>query len=344
MNKNQAALGLCALLLGCGGFLDDDDGEPALVVTSTGAVQRLGATEDGVSVTWSGSIDPSTNVRIVSDGSDVFVASGQEVRAFDDGDAGTELWDPAVSFATDVVAIAGPAGGALFVLTIDSLVAVQVADGAELWRQDLFDLGDPSDDALAVVDGALFLAGNPINRIDVADGTVTHTAAGSASISRLVGANGSVYVGGPSGVTAYSSSSLSQAWHHDTDGSVDELAIGNGSVLYAVFGGTGGLGLLTSSGNPVGEAEPGEVFQAVAIGGSLLLGARADGTLVALDAADLAEVWTVAGDSGVWGMSLNSQTIFYATGGELDGLNLDDGGQIYGPFTGNGEIVAVDAL
>ncbi len=336
---------LPGILAACGPILDDDDGEPVVVGTSSGAVQRFGATEEaGASVIWSGSIDPSNNVRIIADGSDVFVASGQEVKLFDDGDAGADFWDPPVSFATDVIAIAGPVGGAIFVLTDSALVAIQIADGAELWNIDLFDLGDPSDDALTVVDGALFLAGNPTNRIDPDTGDVTHSAAGTASISRLVGASGSVYVGGPNGVTAYSSSDLSQSWHHDTDGSVDDMVVSGGSVGYAVFGGTGGLGLLTTSGNPVAQAEPDEVFQALALGGNLLLGARADGTLVALDEADLAEVWTAPGDSDVRGLSLNSQTIFYASGGTLDGINLADGGHLYGPVSGNGSIVAAQAL
>lgn len=335
---------LAALLASCGPIFDDDDGEPAVVGTSSGAVQRVAASEEGTRVVWSGAIDPSNNVRILSDGADVFVASGQEVKLFDDDSSGASLWDPPVAFATDVIAIAGPADGALFVLTDSALVAIEVSDGSERWNIDLFDLGDPADDAIAVVGGALFLAGDPINRIDPATGDVTHSAAGTASISRLVGESGSVYVGGPSGVTAYAASTLSQSWHHDTDGSVEELAVSGGSVGYAIFGGSGGVGLLTTSGNPVGEAEPDEVFQALALGGSLLVGARADGTLVALDEADLSEVWTAPGDSEVRGLSLNSQTIFYATGGVLDGINLDDGSHLYGPVSGDGSIIAVRAL
>jgi hypothetical protein len=344
MSPNRSLLTLCALLVGCGGILDDDDGEPAVLATSSGAVQRISATEELVSISWSGTIDASNTVGIIDDGRDVFISSGQEVRAFDDGAGGAQLWDPAVSFATQVVAIAGPAGGALFVLTIDSLVAIQVSDGAELWRAELFDLGDPADDALAVVGSGVFLGGNPISRLDVSDGTLTHTAPGSATISALVGDGSTIYVGGPNGVTAFAASNLSQSWHHDTDGSVDDLVVGGGSIFYSVFGGGGGVGLLTTSGNPVGTAEPDEVFQALAIGGNLLLGARADGTLVALDELDLSEVWVVTGDSDVGGLALNSQTVFYVTGGALDGLNLSDGDQIFPVFSGNGSIVGIQAL
>ncbi len=342
--RTTAVWGALALVMvGCGPILDDDDGEPAVVATNTGAVQRIGAAEELVSVLWSGTIDASSSVSILADGSDVFVGSGQEVRAFDDGDGGNEVWDPPVSFATEVVALAGPGGGNLFVLTIDSLVALNVADGSEVWRQDLFDLGDPANDALAFGAGAVFLGGDPISRLDPATGDVTHTADGTSQISDVVVDGNSVFVGGPDGVTAFGATSLGESWHHPTSGDVDALAVGNGTVLYSVFGGDGGMGALTSSGNPIGEAEPGEVFQTVAVAGSLLLGARADGTLVALDAADLGEVWTAPGDSTVWGLSTNAQTVFYATGGALDGLNLDDGSQLW-DFAGNGDIVEALAL
>ena len=323
----------------CLGPLDDDDGEPVLVGTDGGEVQRLSASEEQVSVSWTASIDPSNQVLAAPARADGLVASGQELRGFG-RDSGDELWDAPVSFASDVVALT-EGSGLVFALTFDSLVALDVSDGAEAWRVELFDLGDPADAALAFGAGAVFVGGNPIARINASTGATTHTADGSSSISDIVVSGSTLYVGSPDGVQALSASDLSEDWLHPTASEVDHVAVGSVSVFYSVFG--GGVGALTLSGNPTGTALDGDVVQALAIGGNLLLAARSDGLLFAFDEADVSEVWNVAGDSEIWALSVNDQTVFYATGGALDGLNLADSSSLWS-FTSSGRVVAAEAL
>lgn len=322
----------------CLGPIDDDDGEPVLIGTDDGQVQLLSASEEQVSTTWTGGIDPSSEVLIATAGDDVFVASGQELRGFGVAD-GSEFWSAPVSFASNVVAVA-QGGGLVYVMTFDSLVALDVSDGAEAWRVELFDLGDPADAALAYGDGAVFVGGDPIVRLSASTGAQTHDSDGSSQISDIVASGGTLYIGTPQGVQALDTSDLSEQWLHPA-GSVDHVVVGGVSVFYSVFG--GGVGALTPSGNPTGEALDGDVIDALAIGDNLLLAARSDGLLFALDEADMSEVWNVVGDSEIWALSANRQTVFFATGGSLDGLNLADSSSLWS-FTSSGRVVAAQAL
>lgn len=325
----------------CDGLIDDDDGEPIVIATSEGEVQRLAAGDEAAGSVWTDEIDPANRVSIVAEGSDLFVASGQEVRAWD-LDTGDVLWDPAVSLATVAVELAGPGSGSIFVRTSDALVAFQVADGAEVWRLDGLEVSTAAPDALAFGSGSLFLGGDPIMRIDPGTGDVLDEVAGSQDISDVAVADGTLYAGTPTGVQAFSASDLGFLWEHETIDQVDHLVVGDISVFYSVFG--GGVGALTLSGNPTGEAEDGEVFSALAISQNLLIAGRSDGTLFAFDENDVSEVWALLTREGApKDVAANDRSVFYAVEGLLDGLNLEDAAQLWVHNPG-GDVVAVEAL
>ena len=327
----------------CDPAVDDDDGggEPLVIATSNGEVQRLAAGDESASAVWTAQIDAASQVSIVGDGNDLFVASGQEVRVWD-LDTGDPLWDPPVSLATGAVAMTGPGAGSIFVRTVDSLIAFQVADGAEVWRLDGLDLDGASDAAIAYGSGSLFVGGDPIRRIDPGTGEVLDEAAGDPSIRDLAVAGGTVYVGAPTGVRAFSAADLGFLWQQDTDDPVDHLVVGDVSVFYSVFG--GGVEAMTLTGNPTGEAEDGEVFDALAISNNLLLAGRTDGTLFAFDETDVSEVWAVVDRQGtVWDVAANDQSVFFAVQGLMDGMNLDDASLLW-THSPSGNVVAVEAL
>ena len=325
----------------CEDPLDDDDGDPLVIATSAGEVQRLSAGDETASAVWTAEIDPASQVSIVGEGNDLFVASGQEVRAWD-LDTGDALWDPPVSLATVAIALAGPGAGSVFVLTEDSLVAFQVADGAEVWRLQGLDLTGAADHALAYGSGSLFLGGDPIRRIDPGTGDVLDEVAGDVSISDLVVAGDTVYLGAPTGVQAYEAGDLGFLWEHPTADDVDHLTVGDISVFYSVFG--GGVGALTLSGNPTGTAEDGEVFSTLAISENLLLAGRSDGTLLAFDETDVSEVWAVVDrESPAWDVAANDRSVFFAVAGLLDGMNLEDASLLW-PHSPSGNVVAVETF
>ena len=325
----------------CDPIVDDDDGEPLVIATSQGEVQRLAAGDEAASSVWTAEIDPAGRVSIVAEGTDLFVASGQEIRAWD-LDTGEVLWDPPVSVATSAVELAGPGAGSIFVRTSDSLIAFQVADGAEVWRLDGLELGDPSDDALVYGSGSLFLGGDPIMRLDPGTGEVLDEVVGSQFISDLAVADGTLYAGTPTGLQAFSASGLDFLWEHETIDAVDHVVVGDISVFYSVVG--GGVGALTLSGNPTGAAEDGEVFNVLAISSNLLLAGRSDGTLFAFDETDVSEVWAlVTRNEAPRDLAANDRSVFYAVEGLLDGLNLEDAAQLW-THNPSGDVVAVEAL
>lgn len=332
---------LLALLAGCDELPFDGDGDPVVVVTSTGEVQRLSAGDDSASALWTASIDSSNQVSIAADGSDLFVASGQEIGAWD-RDSGEAIWDAPVAMETEVVALAGVGGGAVFARTFDALVALQAADGGEIWRLDGLDLAGAADSALAYGSGAVFLGGSPMRRIDPASGGVTDEEAGDQDTSEIAVGGSTLYAGMSSGVQAFGAAGLSFQWENPTADGVDHLSVGDDSVLYSVLG--GGVGALTLGGNPIGEAQDGEVFDALAISGNLLLAARTDGTLFAFDEAQVEEVWVVEDTQGtVWDLAVNDRTVFYAVDGVLEAINLEDAAALWTHNT-DGNIVAVEAL
>ena len=122
---------------------------------------------------------------------------------------------------------------------------------------------------------------------------------------------------------------MEEQWRHYTEDEVDNLVANSTSVFYSVVG--QGVGVLTTTGNPVGVAGDDGVFEALAISSdNLLLGARSDATLFAWDESSLAELWSVtASNTPVQGLVVTTLSVFYANGGYVDGVTLEDGGSLW---------------
>ena len=321
------SLGACEL------FIDEDpaDGTPFALATDQGSLQLLSGGTVSASLLWDAEIAAAGKASIASDGNSLFVGSGTEVNAFSQS-SGAALWTAPIDVAGDVVALAGPGQGAVYAMTLDgTLAALAVNDGSLLWSVDLLvGLPGSSDDALLFAAGALLLGGDPIRSLDPADGSVRASyASGDSYVSDMAVVGSTLFAGLADGVVALSVSSLSEQWRHDTADEVDNLAVGSASVFYSVVG--QGVGLLTTTGNPVAEAGGDAVFEALAVSSeNLLLGARSDGTLFAWDEAALADVWSVPDlSTPVQGLVSNSNSVFYAHGLFVDGINLSDGSSLW---------------
>ncbi len=340
-------LGLGSILLvgaDClGSFVDDDDGEPVILATDAGFLGRISGTDSEGTTVWTGSIDGANRVSMVEDGTTVYVGAGSTVAAFPLDNSGSAIADWTWSAPDDVVALAGPGVGAVFVMTTSTLHAVGT-EGGEIWSLDLLvDLSGVSDDALGFEGGDLILGGDPTRRLDPSNGDVTHSlATGSSDVSDLVVSGGVAYIGSATGVVAASSGALAEQWTHATDGEVDELAASAGGVAYAVRGGV--VGFLTSGGNPVFDsgAETG-VFDGLVISQNVVIAARADGALLAWDELDGTEVWNESLTGPVGDVEANDRTVFYGHGDELEALALSDGSSLW-RLTTTGGPAAVLAL
>jgi len=336
IRHSLAPLGVLVLLLalaGCDSGLFDDEGAAFFVGTDDGKVLSLLGGDSQATYAWEADIASSSKVVMDGSGDDLLVGSGQEVVAFS-AETGESLWGQSVSLGDDVVAVAGPLSGVAIVMTLEPyLVGLDMADGSELWRLDLLLGGDASDDAVAVGSGGVFLGGADILKLDPETGTEQASydnGTGSSYVVDMHVVGSTVYAGLEDGVVALSTSSLAEQWRHPTAGEVDNVSVGGTSVFYSVIG--GGVGALTQSGgNLVGEAENGSVFDSLAVGGNLCLAARSDGTLLAYDEADMTEVWTVDGAPGasVRDLVTSGETIFYAAGSYVDGINLSDGSALW---------------
>jgi len=349
MNRSLGPLFLlCSLSLSlgaCEGFTDDDDddGTSFALATDEGALQLL--TGGNSSLLWDAEIAAASTASITSDGSSLFVGSGTEVNAFSQS-SGAALWTSPVSLPGDVVALAGPGEGAVYAMTLDgTLSALAVADGALLWSVDLLvALPGSSDDALLFAAGSLLLGGDPIRNLDPADGSVRASyVSGDSYVSDMAVVGSTLYAGLANGVVALSVSSLSEQWRHDTEDEVDNLSVSSASVFYSVVG--HGVGLLTTTGNPVAVAGDDAVFEALAVSSeNLLLGARSDGTLFAWDETALTSVWSVPDlSTPVQGLIIISDRVFYAHGVFVDGINLS-GGESLWVYTSPGNPVGLLAL
>ncbi len=338
------------LLAGCDGLLGEgEDTVLVVVATDGGRLIRLNASDEEANQAWSAELPASSAVRLLVSGADVFAASGTQLAGFD-LDSGAALWTAPHDFGVTVVNVVGPIDNLLFALTFDDLVAIDLANGDEVWRQDLnLTLTDAADEALVAAGGALILGGSPIRSIDPATGDVLATFdTPDSDIRALAIEGGSVFAGLADGLVALDAVSLSQEWRVDAAAQVDNLALGGGSVLYSVLG--GGIAAVSTGGADEGAAEDGEIFQQLAVDGERYLGVRADGLLAAWDrtafasctvAADCPVLWEVPGTSAtVDALAVGSNAIYYANGGILDAVIRGDGGSLW-TYQTDGNVVAV---
>jgi len=337
-----------SLLVGAdclGGVVDDDDdGEPLISATDGGAIQRLSGTDSVGSTVWTGEIASANRVSVVADAAAVYVGAGSVLSSFPLDGSGDheEAWTWAAP--DDVVALAGPGSGAVYVMTTSTLHAISTSAGGELWSVDLLlDLSGVADDAIAFASGSLIVGGDPTRRLDPSNGDVTHTyATGSTDVSDIAISGGTAYLATGSGVVAVAASDLSEQWTLPTSAAVDEVASGADGVAYAVRGGV--IGVATSGGNPVFDSgdETG-VFDALVVSQNLVMAARADGTVLALDEADGTEVWQAALAGPVGGLDANAQTAFYGHADVIEALAMSDGSSLWSLVT-TGNPAAVLAL
>lgn len=351
LTRTALLLLLSTVLTGadCLGVLPDDDdaGEEVLVATDAGSLGLWSAGEVETTAIWTTTIPSANRVALAVDADTVYVGAGADISAFPLGATeGSQeaLWTWTAS--DDVVAMAGPGDGALFVMTTSMVHALSDEDGGELWSVDLLiDLSGVADDALGYDGGNLVLGGNPTRRLDPATGAVTHEYPTSSSdVSDLEVDGGSVYLAAAEGVVALTSATLTESWVHPTAIEVDEVAVGASGVGFALRG--GGIGMLVAdNGTPVFTTDAQDVYDGLLIAGGLLVVARSDGAVLAFDEADGTEPWapleTLGGPVG--GMDANAQTLFYGHASVLDGINLSDGSSLFG-LSPSGRPVAVTAL
>ncbi len=332
----------------CLGVLgDDDDGERVLVGTDGGSLSLWSAGEIETTSIWTTSIASANRVALVVDSDTVYVGAGAEIAAFPleaDSISQAALWT--WSAPDDVVAMAGPGSGAVFVMTTSTLHALSDEDGGELWTVDLLlDLSGVSDDALGFANGDLILGGNPTRRLDPSTGATTHQIAmASSDVSDLQVVGGTVYLAAAEGVVALTSSSLSPLWTYDTPVQVDAVAVSSAGVGFAERG--GGVGSLTlGTGSPSFTTDASDVYDGLLAAAGLVVAARSDGTLLAFDEVDGSAPWEPLDSFGgpVGGLDGNNQTLFYGHSSVLDGVNASDGSSLFS-LTPNGRPVAVVAL
>jgi|GEM_PF-1701341 len=326
-----------------GVLLDDDDSESVVLATDSGYLGRLAGTSTEASTTWTGEIANSNRVSVVADAESVYVGAASQVRAVALTGLGEQAETWTWSAPDDVVALAGPGDGRLYVMTTSTLHALGT-DGGEIWSVDLLlDLTGVADDAIAFGGGALILGGNPVRRLNPATGAVTHTlTTGSTDVSAVAVSGGVAYIATATGVVAAAAADLVQQWEHPTSAEVDEVHATASSIAYAVRGGE--VGLLAIGGNPVFDSgsETG-VFDGLLIAQNLVVAARADGDLLAWDEGDGSLIWSESLSGPVGGLDANGVTVFYGHGDELEALNLSDGSTLWRLST-TGSPTAVLAL
>lgn len=331
------------LLTGCDFFpLPDDEGDPILVASDAGRLLRLSVTEESRTVTWSAAIESSNRVALEVDGPDLYVASGGTVQAFDLG-SGTENWAAEVAQGDDVIDIAGPAGGQLYALTFNVLVALDPSSGAELWRRDLSEQLETWD-RVAASGAGILLAGSNLSAVSASDGEEL----GALSIDELTAdvdfVGSTAIVGAVEGVLGIDPSDASERWRVPLPSDVTHIDVAGDVVAFAVF--AGGLGLADGSGSLLQRTADTESWQGVSLGDDSLVAARSDGQLVSLATADFTEQWSVAADAAnttVADMARNGSSVFVALGGVLESVDALSGDRLW-TYQTDGEVVRLLAL
>ena len=350
--RRLAVLALLLPLTACDLLLDDPaDGAPVYVGTDAGAIVRLAVGEEESTPLWSSPIEESAAVVVLARGEDVYASSGDEVLALDAG-TGDPVWPERRRLGDTITNLAGPVDGLLFALTFNHLFAVESGNGEIAWQKDLsFELTDVSDGALAAEDGMVVLGGNPIRRLDPANGDVLASyPSGDSNIRQLRIAGGQAVAGLADGLVSLSLPGLAESWFVATPDQVDNVAIDGDTVAYSILGG-GIAAVDAGAAAAAGAAEDGEIFQHVATSEGLILGVRADGALSAWDVGPFASCtlaasceadWVVdAANATVHALAVSDPDVFLANGAVLDRIGLADGSDL-GSWQTEGAVVAID--
>lgn len=325
-------------LVGCDIFGDDPiAGDAAFAITDTGTVLKLVSGDDAVDAPWTATVASGSEAVAQTSGDDLIVAVGSTIHAVA-GTDGAVLWT--WDAPSTVTALAGPVGGVVAVLTLDSLHGLGEGDGGEVWTHDLLDLPGVSDHALGAAGEHFVLGGAPARVLNAGTGDVAAAAdLGVGTVQELAVSGSRAVFGGTTGLVAATVPGLSAEWTLPTDDEVDRLTVG-GSFYYALLG--GGVGGVDSDGTLLFETAVGDLFTALAAGGGLLVGARTDGTVFAWDGTTGAESWPISAPEPVTGLAIGGSTLFFLHGDVIDVANLADGADI-GQHTADGTPVAIAA-
>jgi hypothetical protein len=333
------ALTLC--LAGCDLFLEPQPTPQLVVVNSTGEVRMLSGDDALVEVAWTADVLPSGLATVRVAGDDILIASGSGLSQFS-ASSGISRW-ARIELPSDVLNLVYSGTDRLFSIGFNELAGVDLGSGGLLWSRSLLDdLLDVSDRAITASADRLAVGGVPVRLLDTESGIVLTEGSASAVTPSAVGyAGAALLVGDDDGVRALDSLSLATLWSTDAAVLVDRFVVSAGGVLVSTLG--EGLFLLDpDSGAQLASAEPGEIFRDVAASGGLFFAARSDGTLLALDG-NLDEVWRAEGDSEFGGLSVSSDTVYYARGAAIEALTAVAGDLLWSrEFSGS--VVGLAAL
>ncbi|MDP7114229.1 MAG: PQQ-binding-like beta-propeller repeat protein [Myxococcota bacterium] len=318
---------------GCPFDLTDDDAGVA-VLTSSGDVTTFDA--DGTSVAWSSPVGSVDFGDLLVDGGTVYVQSGGSTVLALDGADGSEVW--AADIGGSAVGQLAILDDTLFVQTADDVVALDADSGAELWSESFAGLSG----AMATGEGALFVAGNPVRRLDVASGAEDASFdLGDPFVPGIGVTGGRVVVGGRYDVVSLMPGDLAEDWVQPLDdASCTGLAVDSGDV-YVSTDNIGLFGYDAGDPTPFMQSLDDSALDPPAVAGGLVYVTESFGDLFAIDPASGEVSWSW--DSSAehrGGLAVRGTTLYLADGSALVGIDADAGTASWEQSPG-GTIVAV---
>lgn len=325
-----------AVLGGCP--FDLGDGDPAVVVmTSTGEV--IAFDDEGNAPLWSHDVDAAEYGDLLADGGTVFVLTGgSEVLALDDLD-GALVWTEDINGTT--VGQLALSGDTLFAQTADEVVALDADSGEILWSESFDDLSG----AMATGDGALFVGGDPVRRLDPADGTQQASyEIGDPYVPAMAVTGGRVIVGGRYEVVSLFPDGLSQDWFHTLENSSTTGLVADGGDVYVTTDNEGLLGFEVGDSVPFLEAMLSTALDAPDVSDGTVYVSESFGDVYAVDAATGDETTLLQSTyEHRGGLAVSGNTVFLAAGASLVGIDAIAGGADWEQSPG-GTVVALEAL
>jgi len=325
-----------AVLAGCPFDLDDDDAG-VVVLTSSGDVTAFSA--DGTSVAWTVAVGAVDFGDLLVDGGVVFVQTGGSTVVALDGADGVEVWSAEIGGSA--VGQLALLDDALFVQTADDVVALDADSGGELWAETYGGLSG----AMATGEGALFLGGDPVRRLDVASGAEDASYdLGDPFVPGIGVTGGRVIVGGRFDVVSLQPDDLAEDWVHPLgDASTTGLTVDGGDV-YVSTDNVGLYGFDAGDPTPFVHALDDTALDPPVADGGVVYVTESFGDLFAVDPVSGEPDWTW--DSSAehrGGLAVRGATLYLADGSALVGIDADAGTASWEQSPG-GTLVAVDVF
>ncbi len=307
-------------LTGCDLFDDvPDDIEPGVIVlTDTGSVVAFD--EDGKTAIWDATLASGAAGDLLVDGGSVFVINSQSSVLALDASNGAELWSASVGGTTR--GRLETLGDAVFVQTADEVIGLDADSGAELWSQSF----DGLSGALTTGDGALFVAGDPVRRLDPSSGDEEASYdIGDSYVPDIVVSGGMVIVGGRNEVVSLTTS-LDEEWAYPLDDTYTSgIAVDSGD-FYVATDAEGLLGFDTTDSEPFMEVLAGEALDVPTVTNGKIYVTISYGDLIRIDASDGTEDWAWSTtNEHMGGVRASGSSVYLADGEALVGLEADSG-------------------